>query len=168
MNERLKELRKHLNLTMEKFGEKLGVGKTAISGIESGRRNPSDQLLKSICREFNVREEWIRTGNGEMFESFAPASNEILDALASEYNLSHEAYIAIERFMNLKPEAQRQIIEYFTSIAKALSNVPVDVPMFPSGDLSHLSIEEKVDLYRRELEREEKAEDGSSASQEGA
>lgn len=56
-----------MNMTLEKFGERLGVGKTAISNIENGSRNLTDQMSKSICREFNVNEEWLRTGNGEVF-----------------------------------------------------------------------------------------------------
>nr|DAH23230.1 MAG TPA: hypothetical protein [Caudoviricetes sp.] len=67
MNERIKELRKTLGLTLDKFGDRIGVGKTAISKIENGDRSVTDQMFKSICREFNVREEWLRSGNGEMF-----------------------------------------------------------------------------------------------------
>lgn len=67
MNERIKELRKALGLTLDKFGERLGVGKTAISKIENGERGVTDQMFKSICREFNVNENWLRTGEGEMF-----------------------------------------------------------------------------------------------------
>ena len=67
MNERIKQLRKELGLTLDKFGEKIGVGKTAISKIENGDRSVTDQMFKSICREFNVREEWLRNGEGEMF-----------------------------------------------------------------------------------------------------
>lgn len=65
--ERVKEIRKNLGLTMEKFGAQLGVGRTAISNIENDNRNLTDQMALSICREFNVNEEWIRTGTGEMF-----------------------------------------------------------------------------------------------------
>nr|WP_300898547.1 helix-turn-helix transcriptional regulator [uncultured Acetatifactor sp.] len=64
--ERVKEIRKYLNLTLEKFGEKLGVGKTAISKIEKNERSLTDQMAKSICREFNVNEHWLRTGEGDM------------------------------------------------------------------------------------------------------
>lgn len=64
--ERVKEIRKSLGLTLEKFGEKLGVGKTAISKIEKGENSLTEQMLKSICREFNISEEWLRTGTGEM------------------------------------------------------------------------------------------------------
>lgn len=65
---RVKEARKHLDLTLEKFGEKLGVGKTAISNIENGNRNLTEQMMKAICREFRINETWLRTGTGEMFE----------------------------------------------------------------------------------------------------
>lgn len=65
--ERLREIRKTLNLTLEKFGEKLGVGKTAISKLEKGENSITDQMMLSICREYNVNENWLRTGGGDMF-----------------------------------------------------------------------------------------------------
>ena len=65
--ERIKEVRKSLGLTLEKFGEKIGVTKVAISNLENGHRNLTEQMTKSICREFNVSDEWLRTGEGEMF-----------------------------------------------------------------------------------------------------
>lgn len=66
-NERLRLLRKELGLTMEKFGERLGVKKSAISDIENGRNRISDHMFKSICREYNVNPDWLRTGEGDMF-----------------------------------------------------------------------------------------------------
>ena len=68
MNDRIKELRKELGLSGEKFGEKIGVKKAAISKIESGVVGLSDSNILAICREFNVNEEWLRTGTGEMFK----------------------------------------------------------------------------------------------------
>lgn len=65
--ERVKEIRKALGLTLEKFGEKLGVGKTAISNIEKGNRNLTEQMTKSICREYGVDYIFLTTGEGEMF-----------------------------------------------------------------------------------------------------
>lgn len=68
MNERIKILRKDLlNLTLEKFGERLGVSRAAMSNIENGNRNVTDQMFKSICREFNVNESWLRNGIGDPF-----------------------------------------------------------------------------------------------------
>lgn len=66
-NERVRELRKALGLTLEKFGERLGVKKNAISAIENGRNSLTDQMTKAICREFGVDYIWLTTGEGEMF-----------------------------------------------------------------------------------------------------
>lgn len=62
VNERVKKIRKEQNLTLEKFGERIGVGKTAISSIEHGINGVTEQMIKSICREFGYREEWLRDG----------------------------------------------------------------------------------------------------------
>lgn len=67
MNERIKQLRKELGLTLEKFGERIGLRKSSLSQIENGVHGVTEQLIKSICREFNVNENWLRTGEGEMF-----------------------------------------------------------------------------------------------------
>ena len=67
MGERLKELRKTLGLTLESFGEKVGVGKSSISRLENGTNNLTEQMILAICREFNVNETWLRSGEGEMF-----------------------------------------------------------------------------------------------------
>lgn len=66
---RVKWLRRELGLTLEKFGEKLGVQKSAISKLEHDQCSISDQMAKSICREYGVREEWLRTGEGDPFGS---------------------------------------------------------------------------------------------------
>ena len=66
-NDRIKEARKSLGLTQDKFGERLGVGRSAISNIEAGSRGVTDQLRLSVCREFNVNEDWMSTGEGSMF-----------------------------------------------------------------------------------------------------
>lgn len=65
--ERVREIRKSLGLTLEKFGEKLGVGKTAISKIEHEQCSLTDANIKLICREFGVDYIWLTTGEGEMF-----------------------------------------------------------------------------------------------------
>lgn len=67
MNERIKELRKTLGLTMEEFGSEIGLSKSGISAIENGERNVTEKHIKYICNYFGVREEWLRTGEGEKF-----------------------------------------------------------------------------------------------------
>ncbi len=66
-NERVKEVRKTLGLTLEKFGERIGVTRGSMSNIENGNRNLTEQMTKSICREFSVDYIWLTTGDGEMF-----------------------------------------------------------------------------------------------------
>jgi transcriptional regulator with XRE-family HTH domain len=66
-NERVKEVRKSLGLTLEKFGERIGVTRGSMSNIENGNRNLTEQMTKSICREFGVDYIWLTTGEGEMF-----------------------------------------------------------------------------------------------------
>ena len=61
-NERVRFLRTSLGLTADKFGKRLGVSRAAICNIENGNRKLTEQMIKSICREFNIREEWIRDG----------------------------------------------------------------------------------------------------------
>lgn len=65
--ERIREVRNTLGLTLEKFGDRLGVTKVAISNIEKGNRNLTEQMTKAICREFGVDYIWLTTGDGEMF-----------------------------------------------------------------------------------------------------
>lgn len=64
MNERIKKLRREENLNQEDFGKRLGVTKTAISKMELGTYNVTDTMIKLICSEFNVNENWLRTGEG--------------------------------------------------------------------------------------------------------
>lgn len=68
--ERVRFIRKNsnINLTLEKFGERIGLRKSSLSQIENDINTLTDSNIKAICREFDVREEWLRTGEGEMFE----------------------------------------------------------------------------------------------------
>lgn len=67
MKERIRKLRKHLDLTQQDFADRLSVKRGAIANYEVGRNEPTDAVISLICREFSVREEWLRDGTGEMF-----------------------------------------------------------------------------------------------------
>ena len=123
IGDRIKKIRKELDLTQQRFGERLGVKGNTIAQYELGRSNPVDSVISLMIREFNVSEDWLRYGKGEMFK---PAPSDVLDQLASEYNLSNASYIAIEKFVNLKPEKRNELIEFFLDISKAILESDVD------------------------------------------
>lgn len=68
VHERIRQVRKENTLTMEDFGRRIGIKKASVSTMESGKSNPSDQTLRSICREFGISESWLRDGTGSMYE----------------------------------------------------------------------------------------------------
>lgn len=99
MNERIRQLRKSLGLTLEEFGAKVGVGKTAISNIENGNRNLTDQMFLSICREWNVNEEWLRTGEGDMFREMSRAEEAAQIVSSSLDKLSSDKWAFVKRIL---------------------------------------------------------------------
>lgn len=67
MKDRIKLIRSNANLSMRAFGDRIGVGSSSVSFLESGRNAPSEQTVRAICREFGVRRDWLETGEGEMY-----------------------------------------------------------------------------------------------------
>ena len=67
MNERLKKLRKELDMTQQEFAEGIGIKRNTIATYESGRNEPIDAVISLICTKYNVNENWLRTGEGDMF-----------------------------------------------------------------------------------------------------
>lgn len=67
MHERIKQLRKQLKINQSEFGSRIGISRDTIANIEGNRIEIKDIYVLSICKEFNVNEDWLRTGEGEMF-----------------------------------------------------------------------------------------------------
>ncbi len=118
--ERIKEIRKSLNLTLEKFGQKIGVTKTAISRIEKGERGCTEQMTKAICREFGVDYIFLTTGEGEMFidsdDDFMEKIDRIMagesdirkNAIKALVNASTEDIEALDRLIDLYLQAKNE------------------------------------------------------------
>ena len=133
IGDRLKRLRKELDLTQEAFASRIGSVQNTITGYESGRRNPSAPVISLICREFDVNEEWLRNGTGEMF---APESNDELEALAKKYNLSNADQVLIEKYVNLKSGSRETIINFMIDVVAALDGTAdQNDKVFPVGDI---------------------------------
>lgn len=127
----------------------LHISNPSVSRICSGENNPSARTITLFCSVYNVNEQWLRTGEGEMF---LPENNSALEALAAEYGLTPEETVLIRKYLELKPEIQQGILDYILSVAAAIEAEP------------ELDIEAEVEAYRRELLAQKKAAAKSSAS----
>lgn len=123
MKDRIKALRKDLGLTQEKFAERLNIKRNTIANYEIGRNEPIDAVLSLICREFNVSEEWLRTGQGDMYD--IPLDDTAIAASNILENENVPFYDTIKRIIQiyekLDPDAQDIInkeIEDFLKNAK--------------------------------------------------
>lgn len=172
MKERIKKLRKHLDLTQEEFGKRIGVKRNTIATYEMGRNEPIDSVITLLCREYGVREDWLRTGAGEMFE---PEATNALDALVKERGISRGEQILIEKFLNLKPESRQAVMNYLLDVAAAISgavtpnssSTSVYVPEVPVDEYNasaDIDIDAEVARYRTELEDQKKAAEKLQAS----
>lgn len=113
--ERVNEVRKSLGLTLEKFGEKLGVTKTTISRIEKGVNNLTDQMAISICREYNVNYDYLMYGEGEMFDDLPQT---IVDELCAQYDLNDFDKALVEMYVSLPAGSRERIKEYMKQLVK--------------------------------------------------
>lgn len=115
MNERLKKLRKTLDLTQQAFANKLGVKRNTVGQWECGINPLTDQTVFSICREFNVNEDWLRSGTGEMF---LPDPDNELDAFARKYNVTGLERMFLEKYLRLKQSERDAVVRFMLEIAE--------------------------------------------------
>ena len=122
MNNRIRALRKAMGLTLDEFGNRIGLKKSTLSLIENKKTNVTEQTIRSICREFNVNENWLRDGNGNMFDS-EPTSE--LDNIFKKYGLSEDDCALIKRFVNLPQEQRNAVTNFLSKASMDLANVKV-------------------------------------------
>lgn len=101
INERVKTLRKELQLNQTDFGNRIAIAQGYLTNIENGRRDVTEKTIKLICLQFNVNEKWLRTGEGEMF---IENDNTILNDLSKQYNLSNADEALFRAFLKCSPE----------------------------------------------------------------
>lgn len=121
MNERIKQLRATLGLSAEKFGGRIGVTRSAISKMELGVCNVSEQSILSICREFNVREEWLRNGTGEMFNELSQEEEVayiVGQALPQAPDFIKDTFIALGKLSHdFTPEDWQAVKKFIDALA---------------------------------------------------
>lgn len=101
---RVRVVRKALNLSQREFGEKLGVSRDVISNIEYGRVQPKKLLLQHMCQQYKVNEHWLETGEGEMFDGSVESESKFDEALSI--------------FKSLKPEFQEYALDQIKKLAE--------------------------------------------------
>ena len=117
--DRVKIIRKEANLTQEKFGKRLGVSKVAVSKIENKVNSLSDQMRRSICREFRINEEWLLSGTGEMH--ILPETD-FITSISTEYGLDALETTILLEYVKLSPQSKQMFKAYLKSISERLIN----------------------------------------------
>lgn len=140
MHDRIKKLRKALDLTQRSFAERIGMKSNTIATYEMGRATPSDPAIKSICREFNVSETWLRTGEGDMFTQSDTFS---LDQYLKQKGCTSLEKEVIKAYFELDFDTRQKVFDHFrarlsTAVAadagqQVESELPNIRPMIPAA-----------------------------------
>ena len=169
LNERLKKLRKALDLTQQEFGDRIGIKRNTLANYEIGRNEPIDAVINLICREFNVSETWLRTGEGEMFvkrtrdDELAAFMDELLAEESADFR--RRLVTALSR---LRPE-QWEALE---AVALELMKAPA-APAFAPAHFStieeeaHAEAEQQAQLIYQQILSEKKAAAGMLSESSG-
>ena len=150
MNERLKEIRKELRLTQKEFAKKLGITDSGISRLEKGQNQLTDQMIRSICREFNVNYSWLVSGTGDMFVEVPQTS---IDELCAQYGLDDFDRVLILEYLKMSADARKALKDYIRNVMKRVGDADPQA-----------QIDREVEAYRKELEIEASRTEKSSVS----
>ena len=140
IHDRIKELRKHLKMNQTDFGMKLNLSQTAIGQYENGTRNITDRSISQICTTFQISENWLRTGQGEMYEE---TETTLFAAFAKQYDLSEAEQKAARYLLQLSSQERQQILHHVVGLAEAITSDEQEKS-------SHIDAE--LEAYRQELE----------------
>ena len=113
-------------MTQKEFAEKIGLKRNSVASYEIGKNYPMDTVIKSICREFNVNEDWLRTGEGEMFIQL-PEEDEVAAYVSDllEDDGENPLYLIIKEIMHtyneLSPKSQEILCDFSKRLLDNLS-----------------------------------------------
>jgi transcriptional regulator with XRE-family HTH domain len=147
MEKRIKILREVLNMKQGDFSRRISTTQGHVSDIENGRKELSDRTIKLICLEFNVNEDWLRNGTGEMF---VQNDNTIIGELSRQYDLDAMDRQLIETYLNLPDDQRSAIKKYLCGLAEVIST-------FNTVSATTDPIESELESYHKELDAEQKA-----------
>ena len=149
MKSRIHAVRAQADLTMAEFAKRIGMTTSSISLFESGKATPSDRTVLSICREFGVNEQWLRTGEGEMFEQTRAS---VLDRLSMEYDLSKEQLNVIEAFLDLDPQERDVILKYVHNVFDRSAKSAAQSTAIPDKEAQRIAESDEFKALREKNE----------------
>lgn len=150
---RLKQLRKFQKMTQKEFGEKIGVSGDTISSIETGKVNLTDRNISLICEKFNVNEEWLREGTGEMF---CRDEKTIVNELVDKYNLDDLLKTCVEVLITLDTKDLKPLLDYAKKVAVkyTFEHMEEAQQVYEEQQVQELQEEQQVQEVDEEIERE--------------
>jgi len=119
IGDRLKKVRIDKNLNQNEFADMLEISQPTLSANESNRDNVSKRTIKAVCREFGVREEWLLTGEGEMY---VKQEEDIVYELATKYGMTRSQAIFFKLLLNSSQQEVDAIISASKKIAEEFKN----------------------------------------------
>ena len=118
INERIKELRKKLGLTQIEFAEKIGLKKSAASWIEKNGSNVTPSNIQLICSTFNVSEDWLIHGTGDMFTN---SDEQSLNQMIKKYNMTNDEITFVRHWMEQPDDVRQVVMDYMMSLLKKMA-----------------------------------------------
>lgn len=167
INQRIKTLRKEQGLNQREFGDKIGLGQAGVSRLEQEGTVVIDQNIRLICDTFHIREEWLRTGEGEMMSDEEDA---ILEAFAKRYDLTPDEQTTARYMLRLSPEERAAVLAHVKALAAELTAQADDAKHAESTvkeqhtTMTDEEIEADVAAYRAALIAEQKEPSASSST----
>ena len=156
IGERIRFFRKEIQeLTQEEFSKRINIGRANVASIEKNRIAVTDRVISDICNAFSLSEQWLRTGEGEMYEE---TETTLFNSFAKQYDLSEAEQRAARYLLNLTSEERQQILHHIVRLAEAITSTDQKV------DLSN--IDKELAAYKEELLAAEKGLSASEATEE--
>lgn len=145
MNERLRFLREKIGISRAAFGQKIGVSGDVINNLERGRVEIKEPILKLICSEFSVNEEWIRNGSGDMF---IKTSLSTMEKLKEEFHLDDFTCSFVYEYLKLDEEKRNAVQEFFYNVLNGMDTVN---RQGPESSVHKMTVEESEAEYIKKI-----------------
>ena len=166
LGERIKKVRRVLGLTQQVFSDRIGSKRNTVATYEMGRTEPSAAVISLICREFNVSETWLRTGEGDMFDQ---QEESVIDRLCAELHASELDTEIIRAYFRIDPRIREPFMRHLIQAVQDQSVAPApdidkdsSVPTFAGYEAEARA--EAEEYYREILEEKRRAAGGSASS----